>query len=401
MDRDIGQVPLEPAIRTKLLKLGYGKIDSFTDLADAEILALSAKLQMSLDETKSIIEQIRSYRGSVLPDYVSVLRGMDLLLKSQSNLSITTGSTRLDDLLDGGIQIGQLTEISGAPGIGKTQLCFQLCVNVQIPKVLNGLEGGAVFIDTDGSFVEKRVTEMALAMLEELNRDQTENCAAPPEELPLERILDNITIFRCRDYREVIKTVNVLPAFLKYNQHVRLIVMDSVVSPFRYAFEDMAERSKVLNSVTQKLISIATTNQLAVVLANQVTTKFGPSGEDGHIVPALGASWGHSCGTRVILFLKDNIRTALLFKSPTKGETLVPFSVTPAGIKDYLPKNSSMVSSGPKKRLHEDEPMPEAGDIVASLADISHLAEDEDQITFEDFDAMEAVVDFEEQRDEV
>lgn len=59
-----------------------------------------------------------------------------------------------------------------------------------------------------------------------------------------------------------------------------------------------------------------------------------------------------------------------------------------------------MLSSGPKKRLHEDEPMPEAGDIVASLADISHLAEDEDQINFEDFDAMEADVDFEEQRDE-
>ena len=42
MDRDIGQVPMKPAIRTKLLKLGYGKMNSVVYLTDNEILALSA-----------------------------------------------------------------------------------------------------------------------------------------------------------------------------------------------------------------------------------------------------------------------------------------------------------------------------------------------------------------------
>ena len=51
---------------------------------------------------------------------------------------------------------------------------FQLCVNVQVPKALSGLQGEAVFIDTDGSFVEKRVSEIALALIEELNTETNE-----------------------------------------------------------------------------------------------------------------------------------------------------------------------------------------------------------------------------------
>ena len=77
-------------------------------------------------------------------------------------------------------------------------------------------------------------------------------------------------MFRCRDYGEVIKTANILPEFLKHRQ-VRLIVMDSIASPFRFAFEDMSERSKVLNALTQKLITIAVKHQLAVRDAKPVS----------------------------------------------------------------------------------------------------------------------------------
>jgi hypothetical protein len=38
---------------------------------------------------------------------------------------------------------------------------MQLCVNVQIPENFNGCSGQAVYIDTEGSFISKRVIEMA------------------------------------------------------------------------------------------------------------------------------------------------------------------------------------------------------------------------------------------------
>jgi hypothetical protein len=38
---------------------------------------------------------------------------------------------------------------------------MQLCVNVQIPENFNGCSGQAVYIDTEGSFISKRVIEIA------------------------------------------------------------------------------------------------------------------------------------------------------------------------------------------------------------------------------------------------
>ena len=71
----------------------------------------------------------------------------------------------------------------------------------------------------------------------------------------------------------------------------------------------------------------------------------------------------------------------------------------PSGIKDYIPKNSRVVTSGSKKRPHHDEPMPETGNTVTSLADLSHIADD-DEIVFEDVDVLDADFDFEEATDE-
>ena len=64
----------------------------------------------------------------------------------------------------GGVPLGSITEICGAAGVGKTQMCMQLCVNVQLPEFLNGLAGQAVYIDTEGSFNTKRLALMTAAI---------------------------------------------------------------------------------------------------------------------------------------------------------------------------------------------------------------------------------------------
>ena len=43
------------------------------------------------------------------------------------------------------------TEFCGVPGVGKTQLGIQLCVDVQLPECYSGAAGEAVYIDTEGS----------------------------------------------------------------------------------------------------------------------------------------------------------------------------------------------------------------------------------------------------------
>lgn len=52
---------------------------------------------------------------------------------------------------------------------------MQLCVNVQIPEQIGGLEGQAVYIDTEGSFISKRVIEIANATVKLIGNENLES----------------------------------------------------------------------------------------------------------------------------------------------------------------------------------------------------------------------------------
>ena len=80
---------------------------------------------------------------------------------------IATSCHALDQLLNGGVRIGSLSEIYGAAGCGKTQFCMQLCVNVQMPKSLAGQGGEALFIDCENCFSTHRLSQMAAAAAEQ------------------------------------------------------------------------------------------------------------------------------------------------------------------------------------------------------------------------------------------
>jgi RAD51-like protein 2 len=69
---------------------------------------------------------------------------------------IITYSKAMDTVLGGGVVCGQLTEFCGPPGVGKTQICIQLAVDVQLPPHIAGLGGEAVYIDTEGRYTGLR-----------------------------------------------------------------------------------------------------------------------------------------------------------------------------------------------------------------------------------------------------
>jgi DNA repair protein RadA len=69
---------------------------------------------------------------------------------------LPTGCRSLDNLLDGGIEAGVITQVYGPPGSGKTQLCHTLCA--MLP-----LNNNAIYIDTEGSFRPERIQAIAIA----------------------------------------------------------------------------------------------------------------------------------------------------------------------------------------------------------------------------------------------
>jgi RAD51-like protein 2 len=94
---------------------------------------------------------------------IKPISAYDLLKQKEAQkcTHITTLNNGLDEILGGGFPLGKITEVCGAAGLGKTQLCMQLSVNVQIPECFGGLGAKAIYIDTEGSFVANRAIEIA------------------------------------------------------------------------------------------------------------------------------------------------------------------------------------------------------------------------------------------------
>ncbi len=71
----------------------------------------------------------------------------------------------LDVFLKGGITHGHITEFSGAPGLGKTQLCLQLAFSNTLH---GGASNGVLYIDTEGAFnssrCEQKMTKLSVCL---------------------------------------------------------------------------------------------------------------------------------------------------------------------------------------------------------------------------------------------
>ncbi|XP_073106355.1 DNA repair protein RAD51 homolog 3 isoform X2 [Elaeis guineensis] len=258
-----------------------------------------------------------------------------MLSEEQMQKRITTGCDDLDTILGGGIHCKEVTEVGGVPGIGKTQLGIQLAVNVQIPVEYGGLGGKAVYIDTEGSFMVERAYQVAEGCIMDTldkfghHRKVILDCQ---EQMQPNSFLANIFYFRICSYTEQIAVINYLQKFLAEQKDVKIIIIDSVTFHFRQDFDDLALRTRVLCGMSLKLMELTKTYNLAVVLLNQVTTKFTEG--SFQLTLALGDSWSHACTNRVILYWNGNERHAYIDKSPSLRSASAPFSVTSKGIRN-------------------------------------------------------------------
>ncbi|CAL8369788.1 unnamed protein product [Lota lota] len=341
--KPVSASPLSPSVKVKLLNAGFHTSE---ELLQLKPLQLSKEGGLSLEEALEV-QQILS-RGVDQPGEGGARIGLTALeLLQQEERSIVTFCSQLDTALGGGIPLGRTSEVCGTPGVGKTQLCLQLCIDVQIPECFGGLGGQAVFVDTEGSLVVQRVADMAHAAVQHCSlQDHDSEQQEAMKDFTTENILDHLYLMRCHDYVELLAQVQLLPDFLVRNSKVRLLVIDSLAFPFRRHFEDLSVRTRLLNGLAQQLIQIASQHRVAVVWTNQMTSQV-RSGQ-WELVPALGESWGHSATQRLLLHWSGTQRQASVFKSPSNTERSVPYSVTQHGFRDA--PHASPGASGPPRR---------------------------------------------------
>lgn len=252
----------------------------------------------------------------------SPISASEMLEKSRDLPRITTGSQSLDGILGGGVPSGTITEFSGAYASGKTQIAFQLCVNVQKAQDEGGLAGAAYFVDSEGSFAPQRVAEMI-----NMGTDMD------PQE-----ILSQILISRAFNVEHQVRMVREADQLIR-EKNVKLLVVDSVAAHFRVEFvgKDMLpKRQQLLMQHAEDLQQYAESYGLAVMLTNQVlATPETLLGGGASVQPALGYAWGHRPTHRVYLRKgRRNARIARVFDSPELPEREAVFYIEQEGICD-------------------------------------------------------------------
>ncbi|KAK7794745.1 hypothetical protein R5R35_000773 [Gryllus longicercus] len=250
---------------------------------------------------------------------------------------IETFCRSLDEYMDGGVPLQRITEFSGAPGSGKTQMCLQLCVDVQIPRAFCGLEGQAVFVDTCSGFTVSRLSEIAEACVNHcsmLARDGlNQNMLQAMKHFSKISILENVFHVLCLTHVDLMASIIYLKKFLSKHKQVRLIVIDSITFPLQ-TIDNSLQRVSLLYDLMENLRTIASEFDVAVVVTNNLTTKV-ETGKESSLIPALGESFGHSVNYRFLLGrMSDSNFVCVSGKNLNKSSVTVPFQITRSGIRE-------------------------------------------------------------------
>lgn len=201
------------------------------------------------EDTLNMIKKARESFGHI--EYAHELVG-----RKQNRIKISSGSVELDNLLGGGFFSGRVTEVYGESGSGKTQLCFQLCVNYQ----LNSKDDrDIVYVDTVGKFRPERIAEIYGNKKEE--------------------IFKRISSVRARTWTQQIDVLNKINKITSKN--VGLLIIDTVTDNLVLEFEsekNFKDRQVALSKHLHELAVTAINKDIAVVVTNTVRNRIQTDG---------------------------------------------------------------------------------------------------------------------------
>ncbi|XP_044142358.1 DNA repair protein RAD51 homolog 3-like isoform X3 [Bufo gargarizans] len=320
MQREVGSFPLAPSVRAKLIAAGFSTLQDVADVTAIELArgnpAIPGAIEAGLPEDSAVkVLQILRRENQSGTSVTLKHTALELLEQEQAQASIITFCSALDEVLGGGVPLAKVTEICGPPGVGKTQLCMQLAVDVQIPECFGGVDGETVYIDTENGFLVERLVDIANAcvlhcsLITQAHQQDDQKIAM--QMFTLNNILSKTHYFSCQNYAELLARIFVLSDFIA--QHTK------------------------------------------VVITNQMTTRIGSS--ESLLVPALGESWGHAATNRIILHWEGLQRFAALNKASNQKDVTVQFQITHKGFRDVqaVEPNSAKSEINPRKRLREHD----------------------------------------------
>lgn len=300
------------ATAEKLRKAGY---DTMEKIAASSPHELDEVAEIGVETAK---KTIAAARDSLEMGYETA----DTILERRKNITrITTGSKELDALIGGGVESMAITEAFGKFSSGKSQVGFQLAVNVQLPVEKGGCgpDSHVLFIDTESTFRPERIHTLA------------ESAGMDPQQ-----VLRNIHVAKAINSDHQMILADKADEMVR-NNNIKLIIVDSMTSHFRSDYVGrgaLGERQQKLNKHIHALQKLADQHNLAVYITNQVMDNPGIMFGDP-TVPIGGHVLAHAATYRMYFRKgKEEKRIARLVDSPNMPEGECVFKVTPKGIGD-------------------------------------------------------------------
>jgi len=300
----VGEVSAE-----KLRRAGY------------DIQKIAASSPHELDEIAEIgVETAKKAIAAARDSLEMGYETADKILERRKEIGrIKTGSAEFDALIGGGVETMSITECYGKFSSGKSQMGFQLCLNVQKPVEQGGLDGNALFIDTESTFRPERIKQLADAA-------GMDPSAALAKIYVAKAINSDHQMVLVDKVEEMVKEHN-----------IRLIVVDSMTAHFRADYVGrgaLGDRQQKLNKHIHTLQRLADKFNIAVYITNQVMDNPGIMFGDP-TTPIGGHVLAHAATYRIYLRKgKEEKRIARLVDSPNMPEGECVFKVTPKGIMD-------------------------------------------------------------------
>jgi len=277
---------------------------------------LAEVTDMTPDRAEKILRRAREL---VLGSRRAV-KGSEIVKMYQDLPRLTTGVKSIDRLLGGGLEPKATYEFAGEFGTGKTQLCHQLAVTVQLPREKGGVSGACAYIDTEEAFSPNRIESIAKRF-----------------GLDPQQALDNVYVIKVINAADLEDRIKFDLVRLVEQNNVKLVIIDSIIALYRAEFkgrERLAERQQRLNYILDWIMRIAKIYNIYVVMTNQVIDV--PLGYIEVKKPAGGNVLAHAVTHR--FFLKksrDDIRIMEVLDSPRLPyKATATFRITDKGVED-------------------------------------------------------------------
>ena len=337
---DLESLPgVGPATADKLRDNGF---ESFQGIAVASPGELSNTADIGESTAADVISAARDAAG--VGGFES---GADVLHRREEIGKLSWGVPAVDDLLGGGAETQSITEVYGEYGVGKSQVTHELAVTVQLPQEHGGLEGRAVFVDSEDTFRPERIDDMVRGLREEALRasmNQRGIEGSPDDEEAMEALveafLDKIHVAKAFNSNHQIllaeQTQEIASEHEGTEWPVRMVCIDSLTAHFRAEYVgrgELAPRQQKLNKHLHDLTRVATLYNAAVVVTNQVQSN--PDSFFGDPTKPIGGNiLGHKSTFRLYLRnSKGTKRVVRLVDAPNLPDGEAVMRVENSGLK--------------------------------------------------------------------